>query len=197
MLSKSDNKLIFELINYPYNESVLSPLKDSKLEQIIFYERKYKMNSFDVIYSTIDNPEKEKWKNLVLEFLRLNGDVRLINSIIPIMYFGFTIQSKEKTKIMVNSVFNYFDKNSAICVSNKNPLYKKIISLMNSKSKIVILFTNNIEDFDLDFTNLVICYTNTPNLRVAEFCSKLFINEDDLFKPLGKLEKIKNKLLYC
>lgn len=226
MLEKEDKKLIFDLTNSDekklenlenfknsflekngklensnfqfgnFDEKNVLELKDSKLEQIIYYERKYKMNSFDIIYSTIDSDEKNKWKELILEFLRLNGDVRLINSIVPVMYFGFSMQDKKKTSEMAKSIFNYFDRNSAICVSNKNPLYKKIISLMNSKRKIVILFTNNEKDFDLDFSNLVVCFSKKPNFSVANFCSKYFYDEEKVLEPLGKLEKFKNKILY-
>lgn len=189
LLTRNDNKLINNLI-----ASNVITLKDSSLEQLLYYEKKYNLNTLDVIYSSEnDNQDFVKWRELGLEFIRINGDIRLINKITPIKFFGITIQPKIISKAMIDVIVNHY-ANSAIVISSKNTLYKKIISFLNSNRKIVILFTNNPEDFNLNFSNLIVVYSEKPNQEVADFSDWIMLSKSDLNSPLNF--KYRNKLLY-
>ncbi len=195
MLLEDDLKLLDYLTDEQYsNMNTNSEL--SILEKIIFYEKKFGMNSFDILYSDLDEPLKSDFRNCVIEYLRANGNIRIINNITPIMYYGIPSQTKEITKRIINNIFSYYPINSAIVLSNKNPLYKKIISLANRRRKMVVLFTNDKNDFKLGYSNLVIIYTNKPNFEVVNFSTKYYLPVEQSGYSLGRLYQFKDKIIY-
>lgn len=170
-------------------------IEDKKVQEILYYEKKYNLNSFSILYSNDFTPEVTKWRKLVQEYIRLNGDITLINKVIPINLWGLSEQNKEKEYQMCDFIIHY-QFNSAVMISNKNNLYKKVISLMNRHGIVVILYTNNIEDFELKQSNVVVVYTEKPNLTVAYNCTRYMLSYDTIHMNDYKLNDIKNKIVY-
>ncbi len=189
MLLKDDYDLLNDL------DCNVSILKDNKLEQILYYEKKYNKNSLSILYSDDFESEICKWRKLVQEFIRLNGDINQINQIVPVVYWGLTEQDKTKEYQICEQIIKY-QQNSAVVISNKNSLYKKIISLMNKHGILVVLYTNNIEDFKLSQSNLIVIYNDKPNLMVANVCTNYVLSYNEIFYNDPRLNFIKSKIIY-
>lgn len=191
MLQPKDFAFLEKLNN---GKSVIA-LKDKVVEQLLYYEKKYQTNTFDIIYQAyLENQDIAKWKELGLEFIRQNGCIDLINKVVPIKKYGMTTQNKADSKRMLDEYLAYFSKNSIVVVSSKNPLYKKYIKILNAKQKIVLLYTNNTEDFDLEFSNVIVTYDAKPNQAVFDNSDVVLVSYEN--KEYIISDKYKNKVIY-
>lgn len=191
MLQPKDFAFLEKLNN---GKSVIA-LKDKVVEQLLYYEKKYQTNTFDIIYQAyLENQDIAKWKELGLEFIRQNGCIDLINKVVPIKKYGMTTQNKADSKRMLDEYLAYFSKNSIVVVSSKNPLYKKYIKILNAKQKIVLLYTNNTEDFDLEFSNVIVTYDVKPNQAVFDNSDVVLVSYEN--KEYIISDKYKNKVIY-
>lgn len=175
-----------------YNQPIY--LKDKRIEQLLYYEKKYNNNSFNIIYSTENDESINLWRNATLEFIRQNGNPRTINTKIPMIYFAITNQTSNKTLEMISFILTYH-LNSVVVINNKNPYYEKIISKLNSKGKIVVLMTDSKEDFKMDYSNLIVCYSSNPCMDMINFSDKIMLDINENGNPFPFL-KNNEKLLY-
>ncbi len=110
------------------------------------------------------------------------------------IYFAITNQTSNKTLEMISFILTYH-LNSVVVINNKNPYYEKIISKLNSKGKIVVLMTDNKEDFEMNYSNLIVCYSNNPCMDMINFSDKIMLDVNENGNPFPFL-KNNEKLLY-
>lgn len=191
MLNKDDYALLEYLTDNNYK--VIND-DSTLLNKILYYENRFQINSFDIIYNvSISDNSKNDFKKAVFDYLKSGGNPLMINRICPIIYYGISNQDKETTRVMTNLIFNYYNSNSAIVISNKNPNYKRLIYLMNKKQKMVVLFTNNKDDFNIECSNLITIHSIRPNLDVLRFSTKYLLPIDADQNCLGEY---KDKVIF-
>lgn len=112
--------------------------KNTLLMKLCSYEKKYNLNSFDVLFNKekyLDDPEIMKWIQYIEFFLEGNGDVTQINTINKIDIIRVE-GSDEKLFYNLMSV-----QNKILVISCTNILLKKVIAYSLMKMNFVYVLS--------------------------------------------------------
>ncbi len=149
----------------------MNKLKDD----LIFLEKHYKKNSVEVYYE--DKKELFKWKELIDRYIWANLSLEDINTFKDVTYYTIP-----RSVLMDNLIISYLDKikeklktdkNTVVVLTNEVYNYEIILEKLNEKKILTLLYTNNIEDLDLSYTNLIVRYSDNPRKEALKHKLKI------------------------
>lgn len=154
---------------------------DKRVEKILNYEKKYKINSMDMFWEK-ENFEKEKedWKKEFDAFLEDRDDLRKLNQINPIKIIGIIGNDKPRIKTFFDLQFCRYEncKKFILAVNSSNTSLNYIIRFTNANAIPLYIYCDKKYTLNEKYNNIWLIRSENPKTELLRNCKNFAITEN-------------------
>lgn len=148
--------------------------QSQSLSKILKYEQLYQRNSLEILHIQSLDRQIIDWQEEVIKFLILNGNLRKINKISPLVYVGLGEHDSKTSYNLFKQIINNFP-NGIIIITNKNQYKEKISKTLDEKGKICIIMTDDESEFQTkNASNVLIVKTDNVEEDFKKMCNFIY-----------------------
>lgn len=189
MLNKNELDLLQQLSNNN---------KDTLVEKIKHFEKKFSMNSFDAFwYKENYDKNKQEWKKIFNKYMANKNNIYQINHINPIKKIAITSNDIYSIKSLIEKQFGDINNRNKYMleVEYTNKELEYLIQKTNYLGVILVIHCNENFVLDKDYNNIFLIKSETPKIELIKnnlnFLVSNMINDFSFIFKINQSPKIK------